>query len=283
MSRKALGKGLGALIPGIDEIKNEIKEIPIDSIIPNPSQPRKKFDDGSLQELADSIKEHGVIEPIVVRPIKRGYELVVGERRLKASRKAGLVSIPAIISEMTQQKATEIALVENIQREDLNPIEEAEAYTKLMTEFGLTQEEVAIRVGKERSTIANRVRLLILEDEIKSMVEQEIISAGHAKVLLGIPESEIRLNIAKQIVENGLSVRQTEELINKQQDLANRIKKKRKTREDKDLHWADIEEQFRRVLGTRVNVKHKGNKGRIEIEFYSEEDIERILQIIIGT
>lgn len=279
MSRKALGRGLKALIPQVEATGDGIQEILLTEVLPNPNQPRRQFDEAPLKELADSIGEHGVLEPLIVRPVDEGYEIVVGERRWRACQLAGLTSVPVIVRDLTEREATELALVENLQREDLNPMEEADAYRRLLDEFGLTQEEVAQRVGKERSTVANRLRLLGLKGFSRSALEKGQISAGHAKVLLSLTGDAHRDAVTRKIIEEDLSVRQTEALVKRAQE---RRPAKQTSTEERDVHWIEFEDEFRRVLGTKVNVIHKGTKGRIEIEFYGEEDIERILSVLRG-
>ena len=282
MSRKALGRGLKALIPQVEEGDGRVQELPINTICPNPNQPRRNFDEDALQELADSIREHGVLEPLIVRPVGGSYEIVVGERRWRACQMAGVTTVPVLIRDLSDRDAMELALVENLQREDLNPIEEAEAYRRLLDEFGLTQEEVARRVGKERSTVANRLRLLGLRGRSREALEKGEISAGHAKVLLSITSDAHRDAVVRRIVDEGLSVRQTEQLVRRLQQQAKRPVPREEREPDLDVHWAAIEDELRRVLGTKVNVVHKGSKGRIEIEFYTEEDVERILNVLRG-
>lgn len=279
MSRKALGRGIKALIPQVEESTEGVQELPIGSVRPNPKQPRRHFEEAPLRELAESIREHGVLEPLIVRPVDLGYEIVVGERRWRASQLAGLATVPAVVRSLTEREAMELALVENLQREDLNPIEEAEAYRRLLDEFSLTQEEVAQRVGKDRTTIANRLRLLGLTGLARKALESGQISAGHAKALLSVADEALRDALTKRIIDEGLSVRQVEELAKKEQP---KRRVKPKPVEEYDPHWAALEDEFRRVLGTKVNVVHKGSRGRIEIEFYGEEDIERILNVLRG-
>lgn len=279
MSRKALGRGLKALIPQGEADTSGVQEVLVSMIQPNPNQPRRRFEEAPLNELADSIRSHGVLEPIIVRPMGTGYEIVVGERRWRASQLAGLNTVPAIVRELSEREAMELALVENLQREDLNPVEEAEAYQRLLEEFGLTQEEVAQRVGKERSTVANRLRLLGLRGKARTWLEEGRLSAGHAKVLLSLGSEGQRTAVASKVVEEALSVRQTEELVKRAQM---RTKPRVRDEEEPDPHWAEVEDEFRRVLGTKVNVIRRGRRGRIEIEFYGEEDIERILGVLRG-
>lgn len=283
MSKKGLGKGLGALIPIIDEKdEKDIQEIDIDEIKPNERQPRKAFDEEKIKELAFSIKEHGVLQPVILRKTKTGYELVAGERRWRAAKIAGIEKIPAIIKKITDAEVMQIALIENLQREDLNPVEEAMAYKTLMEEFGMTQEELAGRIGKSRSHIANTVRLLNLEDEIKEMINQGKITAGHARALLSIDESRERIKIAKKIAEENFSVRETEDLI---KTYSSKAKEKRNNSKNQEINPAinHIEEQLKKALGTKVKIKGDERRGKIEIDFYSEDELERILEIIVGS
>lgn len=282
MSRKALGRGLKALIPQAEEREEGVQELHISNIHPNPNQPRRHFEESALQELADSIRQHGVLEPLIVRPVDGSYEIVVGERRWRACQIAGVTVVPVLIRELSEREAMELALVENLQREDLNPMEEAEAYQRLLDEFGLTQEEVARRVGKERSTVANRLRLLGLRGRAREALVKGEITAGHAKALLSLNSELQRDSVVRRIMEEDLSVRQTEELVKRLQGRAKPPKPSKETRQVRDVHWAAVEDEFRRVLGTKVNVVHQGSKGRIEIEFYDEEDVERILNVLRG-
>lgn len=282
MSRKALGRGLKALIPQAEEREEGVQELHISNIHPNPNQPRRHFEESALQELADSIRQHGVLEPLIVRPVDGSYEIVVGERRWRACQIAGVTVVPVLIRELSEREAMELALVENLQREDLNPMEEAEAYQRLLDEFGLTQEEVARRVGKERSTVANRLRLLGLRGRAREALVKGEITAGHAKALLSLNSELQRDSVVRRIMEEDLSVRQTEELVKRLQGRAKPPKPRKETRQVRDVHWAAVEDEFRRVLGTKVNVVHQGSKGRIEIEFYDEEDVERILNVLRG-
>lgn len=281
MSRKALGRGLRALIPESDSFEAAVRSIPIDQIDRNPEQPRKLFDDEQLEELKESILAHGVLEPIIVRPIEGRYEIVVGERRWRAAKLAGLESIPAAVRPLSDREAMEMALVENLQREDLNPIEEAEAYKRLMDEFELTQEQVADRVGKKRSTVANRLRLLEMEPELRAEVAAGRLSAGHAKALLAISSPRERAEVARRVIEEGWSVRAVEEY-SRQGDRKRSSSKRAVVRKTRDPLLQDIEERLQRCLGTKVRVVGRGQRGRIEIDYYSEDDMERILEIIAG-
>jgi ParB family chromosome partitioning protein len=293
MSKKGgLGKGLDLLIPkGVmslsqsnekEEVKPVIQALKISEIEPNREQPRKKFDDNSINELADSIKQYGVIQPIVVCKKEGYYEIVTGERRWRAAKKAGLNEIPVVIREYTPQEIMAISLIENIQREDLNPIEEAVAYQKLLDEFQITQEELANRVSKSRVTITNTMRLLKLVPKVQEMLINEEISNGHARALLSLNNSENQVQVAQSIVSNNLSVRETESLIKKlndeksPKDIQQDYQKKQV-----DNAYHEIEEQLKLAMGTQVKIKNKkGNKGKIEIEYYSVEDLERIIELL---
>jgi len=283
VSRKALGRGLKALIPEAEGEQGEVRPIPIELIDRNEEQPRKHFDEEQLEELRESIATHGVLEPIIVRPVEGRYQVVVGERRWRAARLAGLKTVPAVVRQLTDKETMEIALVENLQREDLNPLEEADAYRRLMAEFGLTQEEVAARVGKKRSTVANRLRLLDLEEEIRLEVEAGRLSAGHAKVLLGVPDRAMRLELARRVVEEGLSVRALEEaVVESERRTVARVETPRRSSRRVDPLVQDLEERLQQALGTKVRVVHRGDRGRIEIDYYSEDEMERLIEVLTG-
>jgi ParB family chromosome partitioning protein len=282
MEKKALGKGLGALLPEslpkILPIERETsQDVPLDRIVPNRFQPRQMFETDDLAQLAESIKRNGVLQPVLVRRKADGFfELIAGERRYRAARLAGLKTIPAVVRNTSDEQAMELALVENLQREDLNPMEEARAYQRLTTEFGLTQEVVAQKVGKERSSIANSLRLLNLPNDIKALVESLKISVGHAKVLLGLSRLEFQLKVAKQIVEKQLSVRQTEQLV-----ASGARSTPSKQGMKRLVAYPDLEEQLRKRLGTKVLI-HKGRKGgRIEIHYYEPADLNRLIDMIL--
>lgn len=284
MNKKGLGKGLNALIRSNNDFEDRagIIELNISDIVRNAKQPRQEFDQEKLEELAASIRQYGIIQPVIVRRLtNKKYELIAGERRWRAARLAGLDKIPAVIKEVSDREITELALIENIQREDLNPIEEALAYKQLMEEFGLTQEELSKRVGKSRSFIANSVRLLNLPPEAQQMVQTGQLSAGHARALLVIERAIDQANLAKKIVEKNLSVRQIEQLVKK---ITSEGKKKipRKRRESESLIVKDIEEQMQGKLGTKVRIKHGNKRGMIEIEYYSDDDLQRIVDLILG-
>lgn len=278
MSKRGLGRGLEALIPIVEKDEENVQEIDIKKIVANEKQPRRGFDESKLEELADSMKQHGVLQPVILRKKGNKYELVAGERRWRAAAKAGIEKIPAIVRELNDSDVMEIALIENLQREDLNPIEEAMAYKSLMDDFGLTQEELSKRVGKSRSQIANTVRLLNLDKEIQELVYENKLTAGHARALLSIQDSKERLKLANMISKEALSVRQTEQLVKKLVDERSKAKKHK----PKEINPViiDVTERLQRTLGTRVKIKGNEKRGKIEIEFYSSEELERILEII---
>lgn len=276
MGRQALGRGLEALIPTRKE-EPGIAEIPLVEIRPSPFQPRKRFDDNKLDELSSSIRAQGVLAPVIVRQVPGGYELVAGERRVRAAERAGLERIPAVIREISNAGMLEVALIENLQREDLNPIEEAEVYRRLTEEFGLTQEEVATRVGRDRASISNSLRLLKLPPKVQEDLIEGTLSAGHGRALLALEGRVLQLRARDAVIRRGLSVRATELLIKrlKAQPSAERRILRRQT---PDLSRA--EEQLRQALATKVRIVRSGRRGRIEIEFYSEEDLDRLVQKI---
>jgi len=281
--RPALGKGLGALIPDIEkEDRKNFFSCGIEEIIPSKYQPRKGFDEGRLTELANSIKEKGIIEPLIVRKRDRGYELIVGERRWRAAQRAGMREVPVIVRDVTTAEAMELALIENLQREDLNSLEEAEAYKRLMEEFHYTQEELAKRIGKDRATVANAVRLLKLPQEIKAYLADESISSGHARTLLGLNSPEEQKMACAKVIKRGLSVRETERLVKRLNVQRSKEDMDLKPPREEERNLGFLEETLRKFLGTQVRIPKKGRKGKIEIEFYSEEDLERIVEIIMG-
>jgi len=271
--KTALGKGLEALIP---EKGEEVIYLNIDRIFPGEHQPRKAFKDDSLKELAASIKERGVLQPVIVSRVGDGtFKLITGERRWRASALAGLKKIPALIKNVASRDSLEIALIENIQREDLNPIETAEAFRRLTTEFNLSQEELSDRVGKDRATISNYLRLLKLPEEIKSLIYNGSLSIGHAKAILAIEGKAHQIEAARKVIKKGLSVRETEALTKK-------ISRPLKVKATKDPQISSLEEKLIRNLGTKVRIFHKGKRGKIEIEYYSFEELDRLLEILMG-
>ncbi len=283
--KKGLGKGLDSMIPErIIENKDSDRDvsretyIPINEIEPNHSQPRKKFDEDSLQELAESIKQYGIIQPLILQKKGKYYEIIAGERRWRAARLAGLKEIPGIIKDYTPQEVVEIALIENIQREDLNPIEEALTYQRLIHEFQLKQDEVAERVSKSRAAVTNSMRLLKLDDRVQNMLIDDMISSGHARALLPLEEQEIQYNTACKIFDEKLSVRETEKLV--KHLLKEKPQKEIAASLINEFIYRDLEEKIRNIIGTKVMIQRKSNnKGKIEIEYYSDEELERIVDL----
>ena len=282
--KRGLGKGLSALISNelidnYDEVsKDSILSININDIIPNENQPRVEFSEDGLNELSESIKIHGLIQPILLRQIKDGYEIIAGERRWRAAKLAGLQKIPSIIKDLGEEESAKVALIENIQRENLNPIEEAQAYKKLMEDFYLTQEELALQIGKSRSYIANSIRLLRLDNEIINKISEGRLSQGHGKALLGIKDQEAQVKMAEEILMNNLNVRETEEMTK-----TKKIKSKNNLEKRfEDSYITSIEENLMMVLGTKVNLIKGEKKGKIEIEYYGDEDLERILEALMN-
>ncbi|MBQ2696043.1 MAG: ParB/RepB/Spo0J family partition protein [Clostridia bacterium] len=281
--KKGLGKGLGALMntdEPVDVSKEEIKTLKISQIEPNKDQPRTEFDAEKLEALSESIKKYGVLQPIVVKKLDNGfYKIIAGERRWRASKLAGLTKIPVVIKDYDDQETMEIALVENLQREDLNPFEEARGYKELMDLFSLTQEQVAQKVGKSRSAVANSVRLLSLCDEIKEFVLKKELTVGHVRALLATDNEGVQLMAARKIVNEGLNVRQTEALI---KFLLQEKKPKKKNPVDEELrrYLSSLEKKLSNSLGTKVKIQNKKNRGKIEIEYYNNEDFERIMNKI---
>lgn len=285
MSKSGLGKGLGAIFSQVDTAsfseEENIINLHTSDIKPNPYQPRKLFNEEELEALADSIKEHGLIQPVVVTKEKDFYQLVVGERRWRAALKAGQKTIPAVLRKKEDTSLLEVALVENIQRSDLNPLEEAAAYEQLSEEFGMTQEEIAERVGKNRSTVANILRLLNLPEEIKESLKKGLISAGHARAILMFETIDLQLKAYKKIMDYGLSVRQSEELA-REKNFREKEEKKKETIIKKP-EIIDIEDNLGKMFGTEVKINKKGKnftRGKIEISYYSIEDLNRLIEIL---
>ena len=279
--KMALGKGLGALIPEIDDIhhiSNEYFQCDIELIQPNRYQPRKHFSEDELAALSRSIKEQGVIQPLLLRKIEDGYELVAGERRLRAARMAGLTEVPCIVKSVSDSQSLEISIIENIQRENLNPVEEADAYHRLMSEFGLTQDEAAVRVGKSRSAVANFLRIRNLSASIKKSLIDGDLSMGHARALLGAPNKAHQQAVWKSVVAKGLSVRETEALVKKLKTSKKTPKKRASS--STDIHLSRIAEDLSRHYGTRVDIQRQGQKGKVAIEFYSDDDLDRLLALL---
>jgi ParB family transcriptional regulator, chromosome partitioning protein len=286
MNRKALGKGINALIPdfemGVPESTEEgviqSRELLIDEISPNRFQPRKYFDEDKLKELVTSIRENGIVQPVVVQKVANGYELVVGERRWRASKKAGLKKIPAVIREVSDAKALELAIIENIHRQDLNPIEEAEAYARLADDFTLTQEMIANKVGKSRAAVTNILRLLKLPRSIKDDLISEKLSMGHARALLGLEDTRKAQALCKEIFKEDLTVRQTESRVNRLKQRA--PVKSAYPAAKKNIFIKDLEKELERKLGTKVEISPKKMGGKLVVTYYSDDDLERIQNLI---
>ncbi|HOA79804.1 MAG TPA: ParB/RepB/Spo0J family partition protein [Defluviitaleaceae bacterium] len=276
MAKRGLGKGLSALISTDLTDENQVKVVSINDIEPNKEQPRKLFDEDKLEELSTSIKEHGIIQPLIVKKEEDYYVIVAGERRWRAARMAGLKEIPVLIQDYTTKEVMEISLVENIQREDLNAIEEAKAYEALINNFSLTQEELAARVGKSRSAIANTLRLLQLDESIQELIIQQQITEGHGRAILRLPDKKSQLELVEKIIKNSMSVRETEKKVNEILDKP----QKKKVKNKKEVIYREIEEKIKNILGTKVQITKGKKKGKIEIEYYNENDLERILYLL---
>ncbi|MFA5523708.1 MAG: ParB/RepB/Spo0J family partition protein [Tissierellales bacterium] len=290
VKKRGLGKGLSALIPDepiVDSLRVENGEervmfIDISLVEPNVDQPRRDFDEEALNELVQSVLKHGILQPIIVRKKNNGYEIVAGERRWRAAKEAGLKEVPALIKDLNQLEVSQIALIENLQREDLNPVEEALAYKNLTEKYKLTQEEISQAVGKSRPYISNVMRLLNLEDEIIEMISIGNISSGHGRALLAIEDGNTRIKLSQVIVEKSLSVRETEKLVRELIESKGKKSTKEKTKKGpcQDPVILEIEESLRKFFGTKVTVTKGSKKGKIEIEYYSEDDLERIIELL---
>lgn len=283
IKKGGLGRGLGALInenliDNAEDDKDKIKIVQLNNIKPNNEQPRKSFDNEKLAALAESIRQHGIIQPLVLMKKGESYIIIAGERRWRAAKLIGLKEIPSVIMDLNNSELLEVSLIENIQREDLNPIEEANAYKKLLEDFKLTQEVLGKRIGKSRTVITNSIRLLNLDNRVQGYLIDGVITEGHAKVLLGVEDKNLQYELAQKIIDEGLSVRQIEKLI-KNIDINN---KKQNNKEEKkiDTYITDVRNRLEGMFGTKVNVKNKKNKGKIEIEYYSNDDLQRILDIL---
>lgn len=288
--KTGLGKGLGSLIPEeedtskvkvVEKVVEKIVEKPAETILklreiePNRKQPRKMFNEDALEELSESIRQHGIIQPLIVKKRDKYYEIIAGERRWRAAKIAGLTEVPVIIKDYTDEEIMEVALIENIQREDLNPIEEAKAYQNLIKEYNLKQDEVAEKVSKSRTAITNSMRLLKLDSRVQDMIIDERISSGHARALLGITDGEMQYAIAQRVFDERLSVRETEKLV---KDLDKPVKQK--TKPEYDIYYRDYEEKLNKLLNTQVKIKNRdNNKGKIEIEYFSLDEFERIVEM----
>jgi ParB family chromosome partitioning protein len=277
---KRLGRGLDALIPSLDIGEDDkVIQIPLNKLRPNPYQPRKHFDANALQELAASIREHGIIQPIIVRNVLKDYEIIAGERRFRASQLCGLDTIPAVVRTYTDEQVMEIALIENVQREDLNPIEIAAAYQNIMNELTVTQEELSVKVGKSRSYIANFLRLLQLPEKIKDFVSRGTLTMGHAKSIVSIKDEKVKMSLVEQTIHNQWSVRQLEEEVQKLETPKQKEKRKIKT-VNKDVYVQAVEEKLTEQLQTKVAIKAKKSSGTIEITYYSKDDLNRLLDLL---
>ncbi|MGV6982850.1 ParB/RepB/Spo0J family partition protein [Bacillus pumilus] len=275
---KGLGKGINALFNTVDSNEETVEEIKIKDLRPNPYQPRKTFDEDALSDLKESIQQHGVLQPIIVRKSIKGYDIVAGERRFRAAQQAGLTTIPAIVREFSETLMREIALLENLQREDLSPLEEAEAYASLLDHLSVTQEELAKRLGKSRPHIANHLRLLTLPDEVQKLIADGKLSMGHGRTLLSLKNKNKLASLVKKIVDEGLNVRQVEKLVQQLNENVPRETKKKEAPKDRVLK--ERESFLQNYFGTSVSIKKQKKKGKIEIEFLSNEDLERILELL---
>lgn len=283
MARQPLGRGLSALLGDEKPKETSVQELGIDQIEPNSEQPRTRFVDTTLDELAESIKSNGIVQPIVVRKNGVGYQIVAGERRWRAAQRAGLRNVPVVVRDVADEKLLELALIENIQRQELNPVEEARAFRKLIDSIGLTQEEVASRIGKSRTMITTSIRLLKLPDEVLDLIEQEKITAGHARALLMVDDPVVQKRIAKAIVAMTLSVREAERMIKSEGKKRSQTVDKPRVKATRDANMISAETKMRRRLGTNVNIvpSKTGVGGKVEIEYYSMDDLDRVYQTIM--
>ncbi|MEO2240112.1 ParB/RepB/Spo0J family partition protein [Dorea sp. YH-dor226] len=297
VKKKGLGKGLDSLIPDNkniktitsekaaeekkeDQVKSGVQMLKINMVEPNRDQPRKSFEEDALLELADSIKQFGILQPLIVRKRKDYYEIIAGERRWRAAKIAGIKEVPVIIKEYTDQEIVEIGLIENIQRENLNPIEEAMAYKRLLEEFNLKQDEVAERVSKSRTAVTNSMRLLKLDSKVQQMIIDDMITTGHARALLAIDDPELQYTLASQIFDEKLSVRETEKLV---KEIKNPKKPKEKKVVENSFIYRDLENKMKDIFGTKVSISSKGKgKGKIEIEYYSDDELEQMFEMIMS-
>jgi ParB family chromosome partitioning protein len=280
--KRGLGKGLDALFPDmeIDDQNRQPDYFPCDinRIRPNPFQPRRQFPQEEMAELAESVKSHGVLQPLLVRESQNGYELIAGERRLRAAKMAGLFTVPVVVRAIADQQLLALSIIENIQRTDLNAMDEAEAYQRLIDEFGLTQEQVAAQVGKSRSAVANFLRLNQLSDGAKQHVRDGRLSMGHARALLGAETAALQSTACRMVIARALSVRETEKLVTR---LNKSLKEEARPRaSSEDIHFAGLEEDLGRRFGTRVKIRKRGKKGKVEIEFYNDKDLDRLLSLL---
>ncbi|UMZ75177.1 ParB/RepB/Spo0J family partition protein [Natranaerofaba carboxydovora] len=281
MDKRGLGKGLDALIPELseEEKKNNISEVDINKLRANPNQPRKSISDEKIRELTESIKNHGVLQPLIVRKLGELYQIIAGERRWKAAKEAGLKKVPIILKDLSDSEVMQVALLENIQREDLNPLEKSLALNKLIEEHGLTQEELSKTLGKSRSSIANTLRLINLEEEVQNMVNEGLLSDGHARILLSL-KRESQIEAANHVCRKGLSVRQTEEYVKKLKDSEDNSNKKDESKEDNPF-YNEIQDKLEKQLGTKVRILKGKKKGKIEIEFVQEDELNKLSNLLL--
>jgi ParB family chromosome partitioning protein len=287
MARSGLGKGLDALIgprpPALPEVgaAEEIYQVSLDSLVPSSLQPRKDFGGEALQELVDSIRQHGIIQPLIVREINGRHELIAGERRWRAAQEAGLTRVPVIIRKATDLEVLELSLIENLQRADLNPIEEAQGYARLAGEFGMRQEEIAAKVGRSRTAVANALRLLDLHPQIQTWLRQSLISVGHAKVLLGLKSPDDQLHVAETVLRRSATVRDTERLVARRLGVGRGRRNRVLSEATVTLPAiADLQNRLQQKLGTRVRIHHGEKRGRIEIEYYGNDDLQRVVSAL---
>jgi len=288
MAKQALGKGLGALIRKQGEATEQAsvdgagkpEEVPIDRVVPSPLQPRTHFIDQPIDELVDSIRQHGIIQPLIVRPVDGHLELIAGERRWRASRKLGLATVPVLVREASDRDVLELALIENLQREDLNPIEEATGYVRLAREFDIKQDEIASRVGKSRASVANAMRLLDLHAEVQALVAHGRLSVGHAKAVLSLKDPDAQLAASEEILKRGLTVRAAEKLVHELGAPGRPKAKRAAKRSESSPELRAIQNQLRDRFATHVQIHHSPKKGRIELEYYGDDDLQRLLELL---
>jgi ParB family chromosome partitioning protein len=287
MAKSGLGKGLGALIsvspalrapePGTGE---QVQQVSLASIVPSPLQPRREFAREALEELVDSIRQRGIIQPLIVRPAQGQFELIAGERRWRAAKEVGLSEAPVIVRQASDLEVLELSLIENLQRADLNPIEEAQAYARLASEFGMSQEEIAEKVGKSRASVANAIRLLDLDQQIQTWVVQDLLSVGHAKVLLGIKSHDEQRLLAEKVLRQSSTVRTTERMVARHLGKLSGTRRRRRAETVSSAALSDLENRLRQHLATHVTIHHGEKRGRIEIEFYGSDDLERVVNAL---
>ena len=287
MARSGLGKGLGALISAAPSLRSiepqdgeSVQQISLASIVPSPLQPRREFEREALAELVDSIRQRGIIQPLIVRPVFDTFELIAGERRWRAAKEIGLTHAPALVRHATDLEVLELSLIENLQRADLNPIEEAQAYARLANEFGMRQEDIAQKVGKSRASVANSMRLLDLDGQVQTWVVQGLLSVGHAKVLLGLKSHEEQRLIAETVLRQSSTVRTTERMVARRLGQHGGTRRRRRAEAVSPAGLSDLENRLQQYLATRVTIHHGEKRGRIEIEFYGNDDLQRILGVL---